>query len=442
MGHVFVSYASADRERARQIAALVAGEGWDVWWDRTIPPGRQFDEVIEEALDAATCVVVLWSNASIASTWVKTEAAEANRRKLLIPVVIEDVKIPLEFRRLQAADLAAWKGERSHPEVDKFIAAIEREIGRPVGSRTIPASMARPTTVLPSPSNAPAPATLPAGAPAAQIARAPTLPHQVDERAPVAAAPRQSAGPKWLAVGVVLVLLVGGFAWYQSEQQSQQRALQAEQQRKELERKLEEGQRVAAAERERTAKDAADQAERERASRDALAKEKAAREVTEREAARRQAADAASAQARLRLAEESTARRPTELSSARGVIPAPQAAAPQASSPLANVSPGLTWRDHALIYSGTLVLDNAGATLRAAVTDLKNGRRVGGYSVPARISLRNQERGEYFVQAEFEIPGDSTTPSPHTHQVGLIVRRQSDGTVRMVQNCPQPGQCY
>ncbi|MGH6624541.1 MAG: TIR domain-containing protein, partial [Burkholderiaceae bacterium] len=415
-------------------------EGWDVWWDRTIPPGRQFDEVIEEALDAATCVVVLWSKASIASTWVKTEAAEANRRKLLIPVVIEDVKIPLEFRRLQAADLTGWMGERAHPEVDKFIAAIEREIGRPGGP---PAKVPtiRPAESAAASSFASSPATLPMAA-QAQPERAPTLPRSVvAERVPGDSAPRQAA-LKWAIAGVLLMLLVGGFAWYQSEQRSQRQALQAEQQRQELERKLEEGQRLAAEERERLAKDAADQAERERAARELLAKEKAAREAAEREAARRQAADAAAAQTRLKLAEEASARRPTDFSPPRSAAPAPQAAAPQSSSSLASVSSGLTWRDHALIYSGTLVLDNAGATLRAAITDLKNGRRIGGYSVPARISLRSPERGEYFVQAEFDIPGDSTTPSPHTHQVGLIVRRQSDGTLRMVQNCPQPGNCF
>jgi TIR domain-containing protein len=53
---IFVSYASADRDRARAVAQALTEHGWSVWWDRTIPPGKQFDEVIEEALDAARCV--------------------------------------------------------------------------------------------------------------------------------------------------------------------------------------------------------------------------------------------------------------------------------------------------------------------------------------------------------------------------------------------------
>ena len=130
MSDIFVSYASADRDRARAVAQALTDQGWSVWWDRTIPPGRQFDEVIEEALDSARCVVVLWSKASVASQWVKTEAAEAMRRKILVPVLIEDVKIPLEFRRLQAADLSTWTGGDTHEEVRKFFASIGTNVGQ------------------------------------------------------------------------------------------------------------------------------------------------------------------------------------------------------------------------------------------------------------------------------------------------------------------------
>jgi len=131
MADIFVSYASADRDRARALAEALATQGWSVWWDRTIPPGRQFDEVIEEELAAAGCVVVLWSKASVASSWVKTEAAEARDRKILVPVLIEEVKIPLEFRRLQAADLSQWRA--GLPQGDELFRAIGAQLrrGRP-----------------------------------------------------------------------------------------------------------------------------------------------------------------------------------------------------------------------------------------------------------------------------------------------------------------------
>lgn len=135
MTDVFVSYASADRERAKVVADALSAEGWSVWWDRTIPPGKQFDQVIEEALDAARCVVVLWSRTSVSSNWVKTESAEAMRRNVLVPALIEDVRIPLEFRRVQAADLSQWRGERSHPEFEKFRQSITEHL-QPGSSRT------------------------------------------------------------------------------------------------------------------------------------------------------------------------------------------------------------------------------------------------------------------------------------------------------------------
>jgi TIR domain len=48
MNEIFISYASKDRERGRMIAAALGGHGWDVWWDREIPLGKAFDEIIEK----------------------------------------------------------------------------------------------------------------------------------------------------------------------------------------------------------------------------------------------------------------------------------------------------------------------------------------------------------------------------------------------------------
>lgn len=108
MTDVFISYASEDREKARKLASALEACGWSVWWDRKIKAGQTFDQIIEHELETAKSVVVLWSKASISSEWVKNEAATAAERSVLVPALIDTVKLPLEFRRRHAADLIHW----------------------------------------------------------------------------------------------------------------------------------------------------------------------------------------------------------------------------------------------------------------------------------------------------------------------------------------------
>lgn len=147
MADIFVSYASADVEMAGTLADALARRGHSVWWDRTIPPGRVFDEVIQEALDAARCVVVLWSAASVRSNWVKAEASEALLRNRLVPVLTDEAMPPFEFRRIQAANLAGWNGDTDDPEFAALLASIERLIARPSDPAATPA--ARPVAPRP-----------------------------------------------------------------------------------------------------------------------------------------------------------------------------------------------------------------------------------------------------------------------------------------------------
>jgi hypothetical protein len=122
---IFISYASEDRDRAKVLAHALESEGWSVWWDRMIPFGRPFDDVIQENIDAAKCVLVLWTEHSTASKWVRSEATEAEERNTLVPVLLgTQVDIPLAFKLLQAADLSAWEPGVAHPEYDKLLDQI------------------------------------------------------------------------------------------------------------------------------------------------------------------------------------------------------------------------------------------------------------------------------------------------------------------------------
>ena len=109
MPDILLSYAREDEPRARLLATALEARGWSVFWDRRIPHGKDFNAYIQQQLDAARCIVVLWSKASLASQFVRDEATEGLNGRL-VPALIEAVKQPLGFRQLQAADLSDWHG--------------------------------------------------------------------------------------------------------------------------------------------------------------------------------------------------------------------------------------------------------------------------------------------------------------------------------------------
>ncbi|MCP4253079.1 MAG: toll/interleukin-1 receptor domain-containing protein [Candidatus Scalindua sp.] len=131
MSDIFISYASEDKKKAGFLAKILELQGWSVWWDREISTGRIFAEVIEKELDSSKCVIVLWSKSSINKRWVKTEANEGANRDILAPVLIEDVKIPLEFRLFHTANLIGWQGQETYPELNKLLGDVEETLGIP-----------------------------------------------------------------------------------------------------------------------------------------------------------------------------------------------------------------------------------------------------------------------------------------------------------------------
>ncbi|MGE3507777.1 MAG: toll/interleukin-1 receptor domain-containing protein [Vicinamibacterales bacterium] len=143
MNEIFLSYASADRARVEPLVKALEAEKLQVWWDRDIECGQNFNQMIEQALTAARCVIVVWTRSSLQSEWVLNEASDARRRGRLLPVLFESVTPPLQFRHLQTADLSGWTGDPADPQFTGFRRGVLTMLGKSEAS-SCAALVARP----------------------------------------------------------------------------------------------------------------------------------------------------------------------------------------------------------------------------------------------------------------------------------------------------------
>lgn len=134
MHDIFLSYSRRDLAIAENLAESLIANGFSVWWDREIPAGKSFDNVIEKAIDNSRCVIILWSAASIKSQWAKVEAEEGRKRGILVPILIEEVEIPLAFRNIQAANLIGNDNNHANPDFVRLVKDIQLII--PIGALT------------------------------------------------------------------------------------------------------------------------------------------------------------------------------------------------------------------------------------------------------------------------------------------------------------------
>src|SRR5215208_2181787 len=128
MASVFLSYDHEDASRAAPIAAALENAGHSVWWDRHIRGGAEYNNEIEGAVAAADVVVVLWTERSVRSAWVRDEAAEGRDRGKLVPVALDRTKPPMGFRQYQTIRLPELSRKRS-PQIAELLHAIEKIAG-------------------------------------------------------------------------------------------------------------------------------------------------------------------------------------------------------------------------------------------------------------------------------------------------------------------------
>lgn len=100
---IFISYARLNLELVADLVAWLRARGADVVWDQGFPGGPEIRTLIEEAISAAACTIVVWTPQSTASRWVKIEAAHALSLGRLLPTHLasfDPKHAPIDFRDL------------------------------------------------------------------------------------------------------------------------------------------------------------------------------------------------------------------------------------------------------------------------------------------------------------------------------------------------------
>jgi len=121
---LFVSYGRADSVLVRKMVDALTAAGYTVWWDDLIEAGASFAKRIEDRLETADAVVVVWSASSVKSDWVLDEAAKGRERKRLVPVTFDGSEPPLGFRQYHVVDLSNWAKQGDAAQFARFESGI------------------------------------------------------------------------------------------------------------------------------------------------------------------------------------------------------------------------------------------------------------------------------------------------------------------------------
>jgi adenylate cyclase len=130
MSDIFLSYAHATVNQARQVAETLANLGYGVWWDDQLPPHRAYADVIAERLRDAKAVVVIWSAAAVESVWVRSEASKARAESKLVQLRVDGTPLPMPFDQVRCVDLSDWSGDSEDPNWKIAAASVAELIGR------------------------------------------------------------------------------------------------------------------------------------------------------------------------------------------------------------------------------------------------------------------------------------------------------------------------
>lgn len=148
----FISYSTADREFAERLHEDLQNNGVRCWFaPHAVQGGQKLHEQIDQAIQMHDRLLLLLSEASMNSEWVKTEIAKARKRELrekrrmIFPVRLVEFEAlrdwecfdadtgkdsAREIREYYVPDFSDWKTPESYrKELDRLISSLKPETG-------------------------------------------------------------------------------------------------------------------------------------------------------------------------------------------------------------------------------------------------------------------------------------------------------------------------
>ena len=127
--YVFISYSTQNQEYADAMRYLLEQAGIKTWMaPYDIPAGKKYAAVINDAIEEASCVLLLLSEQSQASIWVEKEIERAvSNRKPIVSMHLDESQLSSEFK-LYISDrqiVPVKKIDESDPNVQKVLDNIK-----------------------------------------------------------------------------------------------------------------------------------------------------------------------------------------------------------------------------------------------------------------------------------------------------------------------------
>ncbi len=126
--YIFLSYSHRDSEPAAEIIRQMNADGFRIWYDEGLVPGKEWDENIARAIMGCSYFMALMSENYLGSANCRDELNYARDKKLpLLLIYLQDVELPAGMEMRLGRMLAIHRHKYSRPEV--FFAKVRMADG-------------------------------------------------------------------------------------------------------------------------------------------------------------------------------------------------------------------------------------------------------------------------------------------------------------------------